>query len=135
ILIQRARSYIYTTALPQPVAAATRAALRIAREETWRRERVLALTARFRTAARETGVPLADSVTPIQPIPLGSAQAALAAQLSLREAGFWVVAIRSPTVPAGAERLRITLTAGHQESQIDALVESLGRACARAPAS
>lgn len=133
LLVQRARSYIYTTALPQPVAAATRAALRITREETWRRERVLALTARFRAAAREAGVPLADSVTPIQPIPLGSAQAALAAQQALREAGFWVVAIRSPTVPAGSERLRITLTAAHQESHIDALVESLGRACAGRP--
>lgn len=127
LLIQRARTYIYTTALPQPVAAATRAALRIAREETWRRERVSALTARFRAAARQAGIPLADSVTPIQPIPLGSAQAALAAQHALREAGFWVVAIRSPTVPAGAERLRITLTAGHEESQVDSLVETLGR--------
>jgi 8-amino-7-oxononanoate synthase len=130
LLIQRARSYIYTTALPQPVAAATRAALRLAREESWRRERVLALTARFRTAAEQAGVPLADSVTPIQPIPLGSAQAALAAQQALREAGFWVVAIRSPTVPAGAERLRVTMTAGHQESQVDALVEVLSRICA-----
>ena len=130
LLIQRARSYVYTTALPQPVAAATRAALRLARQETWRRERVLALTARFRAAAQQAGVPLADSVTPIQPIPLGSAHAALAAQHALREAGFWVVAIRSPTVPAGAERLRITLTAGHQESQVDALVEALSRICA-----
>ncbi|HWG00086.1 MAG TPA: 8-amino-7-oxononanoate synthase [Steroidobacteraceae bacterium] len=133
LLIQRARSYIYTTALPQPVAAATRAALRIVREESWRRERALALTARFRAAARAAGVPLADSVTPIQPIPLGSAQIALAAQQALSEAGFWVVAIRSPTVPAGAERLRITLTAGHEESQIDALVEALGRICAARP--
>ncbi|HEY7888084.1 MAG TPA: 8-amino-7-oxononanoate synthase [Steroidobacteraceae bacterium] len=135
LLIQRARSYIYTTALPQPVAAATRAALRIAREETWRRERVLALTARFRAAAQRAGVPLADSVTPIQPIPLGSAQAALAAQHALREAGFWVIAIRSPTVPAGAERLRITLTAGHEESQVDALVGALAEALSRIRAS
>ncbi|HEY6515835.1 MAG TPA: 8-amino-7-oxononanoate synthase [Steroidobacteraceae bacterium] len=126
-LIQRARPYIYTTALPQPVAAAARAAVRIAREETWRRQRVLALTARFRAAARQAGVPLADSVTAIQPIPLGSAQAALAAQHALRQAGFWVVAIRAPTVPVGAERLRITLTAGHQEGQIDSLVENLSR--------
>jgi 8-amino-7-oxononanoate synthase len=130
LLLQRARSYIYTTALPQPVAAATRAALRIAREESWRRQHVLSLTARFRAAARQAGVPLADSVTPIQPVPLGSAAAALAAQRALREAGFWVIAIRSPTVPAGAERLRITLTAGHQESQVDALVEALSRVCA-----
>ena len=58
---------------------------------------------------------------------------ALAAQHALREAGFWVVAIRSPTVPAGAERLRITLTAGHEESQVDALVEALSRICAARP--
>jgi 8-amino-7-oxononanoate synthase len=135
LLIQRARSYVYTTALPQPVAAATRAALRIAREESWRRERVLALTARFRAAARQAAVPLADSATPIQPIPMGSSQAALAAQHALREAGFWVVAIRSPTVPAGAERLRITLTAAHAESQVDALVDALSRIRTAAPAS
>jgi 8-amino-7-oxononanoate synthase len=131
LLIQRARSYIYTTALPQPIAAATRAALRIAREETWRRERVSALTARFRAVARQAGVPLTDSVTPIQPIPLGSAPAALATQQALREAGFWVVAIRSPTVPAGAERLRITLTAGHQESQVESLAAALAAALRR----
>jgi 8-amino-7-oxononanoate synthase len=135
LLIQRARSYIYTTALPQPVAAATRAALRIAQQDGWRRERALALTARFRTGAREVGVPLTDSITPIQPIPLGSARTALHAQQALLEAGFWAVAIRSPTVPAGEERLRITLTAGHRESQVDALVESLGRICASALAS
>jgi 8-amino-7-oxononanoate synthase len=135
LLIQRARPYVYTTALPQPVAAATRAALRLAREESWRRERVLALTARFRAAAHQAGVPLADSATPIQPVPLGSAQAALAAQQALREAGFWAVAIRPPTVPSGTGRLRITLTAGHQESQVDALVEILGRVCASMPAS
>ncbi|MFZ0500434.1 MAG: 8-amino-7-oxononanoate synthase [Steroidobacteraceae bacterium] len=133
LLIQHARSYIYTTALPQPVAAATRAALRIAQQESWRRDRVLALTARFRAAARQAGVPLADSRTPIQPIPLGSSQVALATQHALREAGFWVVAIRSPTVPAGTERLRITLTAGHEESQVDALVEALSRICAARP--
>lgn len=132
LLIQRARSYIYTTALPQPVAAATRTALHIAQQESWRRERALALTARFRAGAREVGVPLAESMTPIQPIPLGSAQTALRAQQALLAAGFWAVAIRSPTVPAGEERLRITLTAGHRESQVDALVESLGRICASA---
>jgi 8-amino-7-oxononanoate synthase len=135
LLMQRARSYMYTTALPQPVAAATRAALRISQRETWRRERALALTARFRAAAKEVGIPLGDSVTPIQPIPLGSARAALDAQQALVAAGFWVVAIRSPTVPAGAERLRITLTAGHREDQVDALIESLSHICASTPDS
>src|SRR5207248_147289 len=100
LLIQKARPYIYTTALPQPVAAATRCALELIQTESWRRERLLCLTARFRRQAREAGVPLADSPTPIQPVLFGSAAAALAAQRELEEAGFWVVAIRPPTVPA-----------------------------------
>jgi len=126
-LIQKARPYIYTTALPQPVAAATRKALEIAQRETWRRERVLALTARFRRAARDRGIPLLESNTPIQPVMAGSSEAALEAQQSLLGAGFRVVAIRAPTVPRGSERLRVTLSAAHTEDQVDALVESLQR--------
>lgn len=125
-LIQKARPYIYTTALPQPVAAATRKSLEIAQRESWRRERVLALTARFRKAAREAQLPLLDSNTPIQPVVLGSSEAALQAQRELHQAGFRVVAIRAPTVPQGSERLRVTLSAAHTEAQVDALVERLG---------
>lgn len=132
LLVQKARPYVYTTALPEPVAAATRAALRIAQRETWRREKVLALTTRFRDAARRAGVPLADSNTPIQPIPLGGPRAAMRAQQALAEAGFWVVAIRAPTVPAGQERLRVSLSAAHREDQVDALVAALARICAAA---
>jgi 8-amino-7-oxononanoate synthase len=125
LLIQKARSYIYTTALPQPVAAATRKALEIAQREPWRRERVLALTARFRQAARSVGLPLLESNTPIQPLVLGSSAAALAAQRELLQSGFKVVAIRAPTVPRGSERLRITFSAAHSEEQVDGLVEKL----------
>jgi 8-amino-7-oxononanoate synthase len=131
LLIQRARSYIYTTALPQPVAAATRKALEIAQRDAWRRERVLALTSRFRMAALGEGLHLLNSDTPIQPVVLGSSAAALQAQRELLDAGFRVVAIRSPTVPRGSERLRVTLSAGHTESQVDSLVEKLARICAR----
>ena len=131
LLIQKARPYIYTTAMPQPVAAATRCALELADRESWRRERLLELTARFRRRALEAGVPLADSLTPIQPVPLGSPAAALAAQRELEEAGFWVVAIRPPTVPRGSSRLRVTLSAVHTERQVDELVEALARGCAR----
>jgi len=134
-LIQKARPYIYTTALPQPVAAATRKALEIAQREPWRRERVLSLTARFRKAAREAGIALLDSKTPIQPVVLGSSEAALQAQQNLLEAGFRVVAIRAPTVPRGSERLRITLSAAHSEGQVDALVERLSHLHAAEPAS
>ena len=127
LLVQKARTYIYTTALPQPIAAATRVALKLVDEESWRRERVLALTARFRAAARQLELPLSTSDTPIQPVILGTPEAALAAQKALWDAGFWVVAIRPPTVPAGSARLRITLSAAHTESQVDALAETLGR--------
>jgi 8-amino-7-oxononanoate synthase len=126
-LVQKARPYIYTTALPQPVAAATRKALEIAQREPWRRERVLALTARFRRAARDAGVTLLDSNTPIQPVMIGSSEAALQAQQELLDAGLRVVAIRAPTVPRGSERLRVTLSAAHTEQQVDALIESLSR--------
>lgn len=130
-LIQKARPYIYTTALPQPVAAATRRALEVVQREPWRRERVLALTARFREGARAADVPLADSNTPIQPVMLGSSQGALLAQQELLDAGFWVVAIRPPTVPRGSARLRVTLSAAHSEEQVDALVEKLSHLCLR----
>jgi 8-amino-7-oxononanoate synthase len=127
LLIQKARTYIYTTALPQPVAAATRVSLRLIDEESWRRDRVLALTLRFRAAARQLDIPLTASETPIQPVILGTPEAALTAQKALFNAGFWVVAIRPPTVPAGSARLRITLSAAHTEEQVDALVETLAR--------
>jgi 8-amino-7-oxononanoate synthase len=125
-LIQKARTYIYTTALPQPVAAATRAALALMRQESARRERLVSLIARFRAAAHAAGVPLAASTTPIQPVLLGSPAAALAAQRQLAAAGYWVVAIRPPTVPAGSARLRITLSADHTEAQVDGLAAELG---------
>ena len=133
LLMQKARSYIYTTALPQPVAAASRKALEIAQRETWRRERVLALTARFRAGAQQLGVPVmtvAQPLTPIQPVMMGSAEAALRVQRELSAAGFCVVAIRPPTVPRGSARLRVTLSAAHTETQVDGLLEALARACA-----
>jgi 8-amino-7-oxononanoate synthase len=130
-LLQKARPYAYTTALPQAVAAATREALVIAAREPWRRERVLALAARFAAAARTLKVPVMASQTPIQPVLLGSAAHALGAQQELLRAGFWVVAIRPPTVPSGAARLRIALSAAHTEAQVDALAQALGGICAR----
>ncbi len=132
LLMQKARSYIYTTALPQPIAAAARKALEISQREPWRRERLMTLTARFRTSASEAGVPLmpAGPLTPIQPVLMGSAEAALRAQRELLAAGFCVVAIRPPTVPRGSARIRVTLSAAHTEAQVDNLVETLSRVCA-----
>jgi 8-amino-7-oxononanoate synthase len=124
-LIQRARTYIYTTALPAAVAAAARAAVEVAIDEPWRRERVLAHVHRFRGLMKNAGVALADSATPIQPVPLGDAQAAVRASEALLDRGFFVAAIRPPTVPAGTSRLRVTFSAAHREADVDALVAAL----------
>ena len=125
LILQRARSYIYTTALPPAVAAAARAALALSQQQPWRRERVLAAVARFRSAAAERGIPLLPSATPIQPVLVPGAANCLAASSALMQRGFWVAAIRSPTVPAGTERLRITLSAAHEDAHIDALLDAL----------
>jgi 8-amino-7-oxononanoate synthase len=125
LVMQRARSYIFTTALPAPVAAATRAALRIVDGDSGPRERVQALTTRFRNGAAQLGLPLSASVTPIQPLLLGDAARCLDASQALMERGYWVAAIRSPTVPLGAERLRINLSAAHEERDVDGLLEAL----------
>jgi len=133
LLLQKGRPYAYTTALPQPLAAATRQALLIAAREPWRRERVLHLARRFSQAARGLDVPVMASSTPIQPVLLGSTARVLRAQEELLNAGFWVVAIRPPTVAPGSSRLRVTLSAGHSEAQVDALVEALGSIIAGLP--
>lgn len=124
-LIQQARTYIYTTALPPAVAEATRASLRIVQAESWRRAQLRDLVARFRRGARELGFVLGDSPTPIQPLVLGTAAAALAASQRLREQGILVPAIRPPTVAAGSARLRITFSATHTPAQVDRLLAAL----------
>jgi 8-amino-7-oxononanoate synthase len=124
-LVQHGRTYIYTTALPPAVAAATRAALRVMQDEPWRRERVLAHARAFADAARDLGLKVGPSRTPIQPIVLGSESAALDASRALLEQGLWVPAIRPPTVPAGGSRLRVTLSAAHSDQDVARLVEAL----------
>jgi len=124
-LIQKARSYVYTTAMPPALAEATRASLRIVQQEQWRRDHLQGLVARFRDGARSIGLQLMDSATPIQPILLGEARTALAWSDRLLERNILVTAIRPPTVPAGSARLRVTLSATHSEAQVDRLLEAL----------
>lgn len=126
-LIQRARTYIYTTAPPPALAAATRTALGLARQDAWRREHLVELVARFRDGARRLGLPLMASNTPIQPLWVGDAARAMALGGALLEAGYWVTPIRPPTVPPGTARLRITLTAAHTPAQVDGLLGALAR--------
>jgi 8-amino-7-oxononanoate synthase len=123
-LIQKSRAYIYTTALPPAVAAATRAALGVSQREPWRREKVLALAARFRKGIA-AGSQVSRPDTPIVPVILGEASRALAVSKALEEKGFLVTAIRPPTVPAGTARLRVTLSAAHEEHQVDALIAAI----------
>ena len=124
---QRARSYIFTTALPPPVAAAAREGVRLAAAEPERRAHLQALVARFRHEMAGLGLAgrLMPSTSPIQPLVLGSAELALAASAALQARGLLVGAIRPPTVPAGSSRLRITLSAAHTEAQLDQLLDGL----------
>jgi len=124
-LIQEARQYIYTTALPPAVAAASLAAVRLLEEESWRREHLQALIRRFRAGAETCGLPLMPSATAIQPLLVGAAEQATALSARLRERGLLIGAIRPPTVPAGTSRLRITLTAAHTEGEVDQLLDVL----------
>lgn len=124
-LIQFARTYIYTTAMPAAAAAATLVSLAKAREESWRREKLAVLIQRFRAGAGQLGFTLMDSATPIQPLLIGADEQALALGQQLRELGFLITAIRPPTVPDGQARLRITLSAAHEESDVDALLVAL----------
>ncbi len=124
-LIQQSRSYIFTTATPAAVAEATRASLRIARDEQWRREHLCDLIARFRNGAGQLGLPLMPSETPIQPIVAGESSRALAWSALLEEQGILVSAIRPPTVPDGSSRLRVTLSARHSEQDVDRLLDAL----------
>jgi len=124
-LIQQARTFVYTTAAPPALAWATRTALRLVREGDDLREKLRELVRYFRSGAAELGLPLMPSETPIQPLLVGAAGAALELSEALRERGVLVTAIRPPTVAKGAARLRITLSARHQRLQLDRLLETL----------
>jgi 8-amino-7-oxononanoate synthase len=127
-LIQGARTFIYTTALPAAVAVATTESLRIVRTEHWRREKLQALIAQFREGAQALGLDLLPSTTPIQPVLMDSEANALQVAQQLEDQGILVTAIRPPTVPAGTSRLRITFTANHTEADVSQLLHALKRA-------
>lgn len=130
-LAETARSHLYTTALPPAQAAATRAAIKLARNDHWRREKLAELTAHFRDRASKLGLELLASGTPIQPVVCGSDRRALAMAQALEQQGYWVAAIRPPTVPEGRARLRVTFSALHTREQVDGLIEALARAAER----
>lgn len=127
-LVETARGYIYTTAPAPPLAAAALAAVRIAREANDRRAHLGMLVARFREAAMRHGLDVLPSHTPIQAVMAFDDRRALAMSRALERDGFWVSAIRPPTVPEGRARLRVTLSALHAPAEVDALVEAIARA-------
>ena len=129
-LVQRGRSYMYSTAMPPALAVAARQALAIVERETWRREKLQALTRRFTHGAKQLDLPLLPSATPIQGFIVGNAEAALRCSQRALARGLLLSAIRSPTVPKNTERLRITLTAGHSEEQVDRLLDTLAELAA-----
>lgn len=125
-LMHRARAFVFTTASPPAIAAATLAALRIAKAESWRRLR-LALNARhLRAKLSEIGLAVGgESDGYIVPVVLGSAEHTAFVGQALCDAGYLVGAVRPPTVPVGKSRLRITVSAAHTEGHIDDLVKTL----------
>jgi glycine C-acetyltransferase len=122
-LVNTARSFIFTTGLPPAIAAASRAALTIMREEPGRRERVLRSAQRLRTGLRQFGFDTLQSVTPIIPVAIGEATRAVEFSKQLLERGVFVQAIRPPTVPQGTARLRVTVTAAHTDDDIARCLE------------
>ena len=126
-LIQSARTYIYTTAMPAAIAAATLASLRLVDSEGWRREKLQTLITRFRTGIEQLGLELMPSSTSIQPLVVGDAGQAVAMSEALLKCDILVTAIRPPTVPQGTARLRFTFSAEHTEDQVDQLLYGLSQ--------
>ncbi len=131
-LVATARPYVYTTAAPPLLAEALRASLAIIRDDTGRRTHLAVLIDRFRDRMAALPYALAPSRTAIQPIIVGDAGAAVRLAGLLWERGFWVPAIRPPTVPHGKARLRVSLSAAHAIPDVDALTDALA---ALAPAT
>lgn len=124
-LIQDCRPYIYTTAMPPAVAAATGESLRVLQEETWRVEHLQMLIRHFRAGAAQRGIAVSESHTAIQPLIVGASAQALRLSEKLLQKNILVGAIRPPTVPLNTARLRITLSAAHTESDLEQLLDAL----------
>ena len=124
-LIQQARPYIYSTASPPALAAATLKSVDLIENETWRRDKLNQSIAFFRAQAECLDVELMPSHTPIQPLVIGDNRRTLQLSEALFEQGIHVTAIRPPTVPVGSARLRVTLSAAHEREHIDKLIKTL----------
>lgn len=126
-LTQFARHHVYSTAMPPAQAFALTHAVSIVQEQSWRREKLAELGAYYKECLQNTEG-FVDTMTPIKPFVVGESEQALSVANSCRQHGFWVTAIRPPTVPLGTSRLRITLTANHSKDQIKTLSHALEQA-------
>src|SRR5262249_9081406 len=125
-LWNRARTQIYSTALPPLVCAAAAAAIDIIEAEPQRRQHLLQRAGEFRQQLREARIATTEnSVGPIIPIVLQTPDRAMQVATQLERQGFLVAAIRPPTVPPGTSRLRISLSAGHSSADVGRLAEAL----------
>ena len=124
-LIQQARPYIYSTASPPALAAATLKSIDLIENETWRRDKLNQSIAFFRAQAECLDVELMPSHTAIQPLVIGDNRRTLQLSEALFEQGIHVTAIRPPTVPVGSARLRVTLSAAHEREHIEKLIKTL----------
>ncbi|MGD2062492.1 MAG: 8-amino-7-oxononanoate synthase [Nitrospirota bacterium] len=127
LLINRARSFIYSTALPPPSVVAAGIAVQMVTDDPARVDRLHERVAYLRAGLQRLGIPLPADATPIIPLIVGDAEAATALSGALLEDQIWVPAIRPPTVSADASRLRLSVTCGHNEGQLDYLLSSLAR--------
>jgi 8-amino-7-oxononanoate synthase len=124
-LVNRARTYIYTTAMPPLLAEVLCASIELVRAEQWRRERLAQLVAQLRAGLAGRRWALLPSSTPIQPLVIGDAAQAMGLADALAQRGLLVPAIRPPTVPRGTARLRISLSAAHSGEDVGRLVDAL----------
>lgn len=123
-LCQFSRHHVYSTAMPPSQAFALTHAISMIQSQHWRRDKLEELQGEFaRAFQRFDGY--RETITPIKPLILGDSQRAVDVAKTLKTLGFWTTAIRPPTVPTGSARLRITLTANHELSQISKLASSL----------
>ena len=127
-LVYRARTFVFTTALPPASVAAAIAALDVMESEPPRRARLEALTIQMKAGLEKLGFPMKEVVVPIFPVILGEEARALEVSRRLREQGYHVKAIRPPTVPPGTSRLRVSLTASHMPEQVEGFLAAL-RGC------
>lgn len=127
LLLTRARSFLFTTAPPPALAAGALAAVRISREEPWRRDQLQRNARRLAAGLAALGRGAAGSTAPghIAPIIIGDSEQAVAIGRALLDRGFLVGAVRPPTVPLGSARLRVTVSAAHTDAQIDGLLAAL----------